>query len=220
VFDPALPIPPASRRPGEYAKLNGPPLVRLDLSWNSRADEPTIIRGQNIASGHWPASQLKMQPPAAPFLCIFRANYIAWLSGALAIRSAWIDPADSSAFAQTSATWFRANRPTIDRVVGAVPSWLVVHPTERSPEWFVAESPLRAENTSPDPIVREIDQLIRKQFPEHIERIPDGGSRFAAPADWPLSEIFWNPSPATPPSTVQLRILLRGGPYDPAIEPR
>ena len=41
LVDPALPLPPSAARRGEYAKLNGPPLVRLDLSWNSRSVDST-----------------------------------------------------------------------------------------------------------------------------------------------------------------------------------
>lgn len=212
--DPALPLPPASRRVGEYAAKKGPPLVRLDLSWNSRADEPAIVRGMNIAAGHWPAAQLRMDPPAAPFMCIFRANFRNWLARSLMLRAAWLEPEPAAMFEQSCAAWLRANRPSIDRITGSLPGWLLVHPSERLPQWFIAQTPLRAENASPDPIVREFDDLVRKQFGELIGIIPDGGSRFESPRSWPISVIGWKPAPRPALSTFQFRIDLRGGAGD------
>ncbi len=211
LIDPALPAPPAARRIGEYAAAKGPPLIRLDLSWNSRSDQPTIIRGINIAAGHCPIAQLKLSPPAAPFLCLFRANFRVWLANALMIRAAWLDPELAAAYEQSCAMWLRANRPAIDRISGSLSSWMLLYPSSKHANLLFTESPLRGETTKPAAIVHEFDQLVRTQFPDHIERIPDGASRFPSPENWPASVIFWNPSPATPPSTVQLRILLCGG---------
>jgi len=214
LVDPSLPLPPASRRIGDYKAMGGPPIIRIDLSWNARADAPTVIRGVNIAAGHWPRAQLPMDPPAAPFLCLFRANWRAWLDGALAIRAAWHEPAECPAFEQACTTWLRTNRAAIDRVFGSVPTWLVVHPDEGYPERFVAQTPLRAEKGKPDPIVREVDNLIRNQFKGAVVDIRDGGSQFRAPAAWPICILDWNPSPRPPRSTVQFRIDLRGGRHD------
>lgn len=214
LVDPALPLPPASRRIGDYAVMKGPPLVRLDLSWNSRADEPSIIRGMNIAAAHWPAAQLRMEPPAAPFLCVFRANFRAWLGSAMKVRAAWLDADSAAAFEQSCAAWLRANRPAIDRIAGAVPAWLIVHPSGDVPARFIAQTPLRAENARPDPIVREFDDLVRKQFADRVEMIPDGGTRLQMPAHGPLSVIGWKPNPRPSLSTVQFRVDLRGGESD------
>ncbi len=216
LVDPDLPLPPASRRIGDYAAMKGPPLIRMDLSWNSRSDEPTTIRGINVAASHWPVAQLRMEPPPAPFLCLFRANFRAWLESAIKIRAAWLDPMSAGAIEESCAAWLKGNRPAVDRIIGAVPAWLVVHPSTRGPEWFIAQAPLRAENASPDPIVREMDQLLRRQFADQIRIIPDGGSRFSAPVDWPVSVIGWNPAPRPALSTLHFHIDLRGGAADPA----
>jgi len=214
LFDPALPMAPAARRIGEYAKLNGPPLIRLDQSWNSRADEPSTIRGLNIAAGHWPSAQLKMSPPAAPFLCLFRADFRAWLGNALKVRGAWLDPESAAACEQSCAAWLRASRPSIDRISGSISSWLLLRPSALHPDLLIVQTPPKSDGFKAEAVVGEFDQLMRKQFPSRIEVIPDGGSRLPSPADWPLSVIFWNPNQATPSPTVQLRILLRGGSND------
>lgn len=213
LIDPALPVAPAARRIGEYAAKKGPPLIRLDLSWNSRSDEPSTIRGINIAAGHWPIAQLKLNPPAASFLCIFRAEARTLLHGALGLRAAWLPPADAATFGQAAITSLRANSLDIERIIVSLSSWMLLYPSGERINLLLAESPPRGDIARPAKLMRE---FMRNQFPDHIERTLDGGSRFPAPADWPLSEILWNPNPATPSPTVQLRILLRGGSDDPA----
>lgn len=219
MVDPVTPLPPSARRLGEYQQQgdgNAAPLVRIDLSWNSRADAIETIRGMNIAAGHWPARALPMEPPRAAFACVFRADFRAWLDGALELRSAWLEPDAAVEFDATRSQWLRRNRTAIDRLTGSLPAWCVLTPEAQRPDTLAIISRPRPDGLSPQRWLSEFDKLLRADFNTHLPVIPDGGAMFVAPLTWPLRQVGWNHMAQVPIRDVRLELRLRGGPFDPA----
>lgn len=223
MVDPTTPLPPSARRLGEYQQQGdgkAAPLVRIDLSWNSRADDLKTVRGVNIAAGHWPARALPMDPPRAAFACVFRADYRAWLEGALSLRSAWLEPRAAVEFDATRSQWLRRNRTAVDRLTGSLPAWCVLTPEAQRPDTLGVASRPRDDGLSAQKWLSEFDKLLRADFNAHLPVIPDGGTTFIAASTWPIRQVGWNHMAHLRVRDVRLELRLRGGPFDPAIEER
>ncbi|MBX3406189.1 MAG: hypothetical protein KF869_05430 [Phycisphaeraceae bacterium] len=155
--DPALPLPRSALRMGEY---RGPPLLRIDVSWNSRADDLRTVRGTSIAAGHWPGAALREPVRDCTTAVVLRWPWCVRLDQGLDVRAAWLRGRDRTAFQDRARTWRTGSRQRLDRVCGSLHSWLIIGFDRGTPGLLRLESRVREDGASPAAVAAEVQYLI------------------------------------------------------------
>jgi hypothetical protein len=155
--DPSLPLPRSSLRLGEYT---GPPLLRIDVSWNSRADDLRTIRGTNIAAGHWPAAALREPAASATSVVVIRWPWFVRLERVLEARAAWLARGERERFADRVRSWRQESRSRLDRACGSLHGWLLIGLDASVPGLLRIEARTRDDGAAPANIAADVAHLL------------------------------------------------------------
>lgn len=213
--DPALPLPRSALRMGEY---RGPPLLRIDVSWNSRADDHRTVRGTNIAAGHWPGAALRESVRDCTTAVVLRWPWCVRLDQGLDLRAAWLRGRDRTAFQDRARTWRAGGRQRLDRVCGSLHSWLIIGFDRGAPGLLRLESRVREDGASPAAVAAEVQHLIGP-IAEDVS-VSRGVSVLRWTAGRPFADLCWAAAEAGPTRGLVGTLRLTGCQADGAADTR
>ena len=201
-------------RMGEY---RGPPLLRIDVSWNSRADDLRIVRGTNIAAGHWPGRRARACETAR------RRSCCGWpwcvrLDQGLDLHAAWLLERDRARFQEQARIWRTRSRQRLDRVCGSLHGWLIIGFDRGTPGLLRLESRVREDGASPAAVAAEVQHLIGP-IAEDVS-VSRGVSVLQWSAARPFSDLCWAAAEAGPTRGLVGTLRLAGCDADGAADTR
>jgi hypothetical protein len=126
--DPALALPPGATPPERYA---GAPIVRVDVTWSARSEEPSQVRRGALAAGFWDLGKQAGVPEGARWVMAVRSDLALWTLLALRTHAAGLEPAARGAFSREVERWAGAHGLAMDRLAHAGAGWLVLWPGTR-----------------------------------------------------------------------------------------
>lgn len=127
--DPSLVLPPGATPPEPYA---GPAMVRVDVTWSARSEDPSRIGSLTLAAAFWAPGKDKLPsvPGAGPrWVAAVRTDLGLMTMLALRTHAARLEPNARGAFSRDVDRWARAHGAAMDRLVQATRGWLVLWPS-------------------------------------------------------------------------------------------
>ncbi len=124
--DPALPVPQGTAPPEAYT---GPPMVRVDVTWSARSEEPTKIGRGTLATGFWGLGKDAGVPAGARWVAGVRGDLEMWTLLALRTHAARLDPQARGVFSRSVDRWAATQGESMDRLVRGTRGWVALWPS-------------------------------------------------------------------------------------------
>ncbi|MFM9996342.1 MAG: hypothetical protein ACKVU4_11140 [Phycisphaerales bacterium] len=119
----------------------GPPLLAIELTWESRTEPPGTLHAFSLARAAWPGGAWRIEPRPGAYAVVFRADWITWLSSALGTFQACGSEWDELARSTRIGAWQRRCAPALGRLL------------DDAGDWVVLDAPVSAEPDDPPSLV-------------------------------------------------------------------
>lgn len=135
----------------------GTPLLAIDLAFSSRAEPPGTVRRLPVTESAWPTG---VDPPAAPYAAVLRADWPRWIWTGLNTAVALAPRAGVDA-ALPIDRWMRAHRPALDRAIRSAGPWVILRGGNDSGAAIMLTGQARRDRLQTD--LREIFATLSEQ---------------------------------------------------------
>ena len=118
--------PAAVVKGGPSGPYQGPPLLVVEASWESRSDMPGTVRHAALTAKDWPHADLAMEAPEGRFVMVAPTHVVPWIDRAVATYGAINREPRASEFVERARGWARQSQNRVRRLERASAPFVVV----------------------------------------------------------------------------------------------
>lgn len=153
-----------------------PPLLALDITWESRSEPPGTVRRMAISEDAWPADAISLDPPPGSYLLVLRADWEGWLMRALDLNLAMTRDADLDEKRRATTRWLGRSNRLLAALFAKLEPWVIISdapapviPIPGAATFFVPLDP----RTQIDLATRQLNALLG-DWSDRIGEAPPG----------------------------------------------